>query len=68
MSNSEFLSSFSRISERSLFHTKEVLSLAKLQISIFLKNKNKPFKYILKKKFDSNTDPYGKPYNILSMS
>ena len=50
MSNSEFLSSFSNNSARFLFHTKRVVSLAKLQTTILCKNKNKSFK----KKNDSN--------------
>ena len=61
MSNSEFLSSFSKNSARFLFHTKGV-SLAKLQTSVLFKNKNKSFKYIFKK-ISSNRDPYGTPYN-----
>ena len=62
MSSLEFLSGFSKNSARFLFHTKGVVSLAKLQTSVLFKNKNKSFKYILKK-IGSNTDSYGTPYN-----
>ena len=37
-------------------------SLAKLETSISFKNKNKSFKYILKR-IDPNTDPCGTPNN-----
>ena len=49
MANSEFLSSFSNKFARLLRHTKEVVSSAKLQMPISLKNKSKSFKYKLKR-------------------
>ena len=62
MDNAEFPQSFSNISARFLWHIEGKVLLSKLQTSISFKNKNKSFKYILRR-IDHNTDPCATPHN-----